>query len=786
MISSLPLRRLLAATTILSLMSDIAVAQTSIPSAAADTGPKSPRATHHQTRKTAASHSRQNIVAAPETIGVIGQGSTRQIQTVTMKQISQAVPGTNPLKILGQLPGVSFNSSDPLALDPWSQSFYVRGFSEDQLGFTLDGIPLGSQSYYSWNGLNVNSAISAENISRINVSQGAGSVDVPSSSNLGGVVQFYSSDPADKMGGKISQTFGSNDAIRTFVRLDSGKLNPSGTKFFISYARTDEDKWKGYGDSFLQQVNAKLVQPIGINTTVTAFFDWADEAEATYADNSLEILRKLGNRVDYYYPNYTAAYHAAQGIFSPAYQLLSDPTDASYYDGPSTDENYLGGLQIDSMLTDSLHSVTTFYGHGKAFDSYWTNPYDTSPSGAPLAEQDDQSFIQRFGVASDLTYNVGRHSVNTGIWFENTKYNTDLVLYNEPILGEGSPVDPLNKTEAPFAEPWGIGYNTNTFQYHLQDTYKPLQNVTVHLGFKSLIVTGRSSVTANDLDYTADSDRPSGNLTASAAFLPQISANWRFLPHNEFYVDISKNMQAFPQAGFGASSPWSVATTSAFQQIQQNFKPEEDWVYELGYRLSTKHAVGLISLYHTDFSDRQQSITTGNLVEVQTLLENVGSVVMNGVDASLTLLPVRNLAYTNEISYNKSTFQDNVTSGGILYDLKGKQEPNFPTFMYKSSLSYTFNRINAHMDALYEGHRYLSYNNDTSVPGYWLANAGISYRFGSLSVLKNLSVSFNIYNLFNESYISNMGESGNPLSGDYQSVQIGAPRQYFGSISAGF
>ncbi|MGI4797711.1 MAG: TonB-dependent receptor domain-containing protein, partial [Janthinobacterium lividum] len=649
-----------------------------------------------------------------------------------------------------------------------------------------DGIPLGSQSYYSWNGLNVNSAISAGNISRINVSQGAGSVDVASTSNLGGTVQFYSSDPTDKTGGKISQTFGSNNSFQTFIRLDSGVLNPTGTKFFVSYTRTDEDKWKGSGSDFLQQVNAKLVQPIGSNTTMTAFFDWADEEEATYADSSINIIRTLGTRVDYYYPNYGAAYRAAEGIFLPSYQRLADPLDASYYDGPSTDQNYLGGLQFDSTPTDRLHLTATFYGHGKTFNSYYTTPYVTSPSGAPLAEEDDQTFVQRFGAIADATYTIARNTINTGVWFENTKYDTDLIYYNEPILGEGTPVNPFDKTEAPFAEPWGLGYNTNTFEYHLQDTYKPLSGVTINFGFKSEIVTGRSSVTANDVVYTGDTDRPSGSLTASDAFLPQISANWRFLPHNELYVDISKNMQAFPQAGFGASSPWSVATSQDFKQIQQNFEPEQDWVYELGYRLTTREAIGLISLYHTDFMNRQQSISVGSPANLQTVLENVGTVEMNGVDASLTLIPLPRLAYTNEISYNKSIFQNDVTSAGVTYDLKGKQEPNFPSFMYKTSLSYTLGQVNAHLDALHEGTRFLSYDNDTSVSGYWLANAGMSYRFSNVSVLKNLTVSFNVYNLFNEKYISNMGENGNPLSGDYNSMQIGAPRQFFGTIAAAF
>jgi iron complex outermembrane receptor protein len=243
---------------------------------------------------------RSTAVESPqqaETVGVVGHGSTRQEQTLTGEQIlSRVVPGTTPLKALGTLPGVSFNSSDPLGIDLWSQSFYVRGFTA--LGFTLDGIPLGGQGYGSM-GANINTAISSQNISKVTVSQGAGAVDVPAANNLGGVMQFYSSNPADKFGGKISQTFGSNDGFQTFVRIDSGRLNPSGTKFFVSYNRTSEDKWKGTGSQFLQQVNFKLVQPIGQSTTLSTFFDWDESAADTYGDLSENIINKLGYRVDY-------------------------------------------------------------------------------------------------------------------------------------------------------------------------------------------------------------------------------------------------------------------------------------------------------------------------------------------------------------------------------------------------------------------------------------------------------------------------------------------------------
>lgn len=725
--------------------------------------------------------------AEAEEVSVVGSGSTRQVQSISREQIEKSVPGTSPYKIMNQMPGVAFNSADPLGIDTWSQSIYMHGFSQDQLGFTLDGMPLGAQTYRAYNGMNVNNAISPENIRRMAVSQGAGSLDVASSSNLGGTVQFYSIDPADKFGGKVAQTFGSNSTYRTFVRIDSGKLNDSGTKFFTSYARTSDEKWKGHAGQFQQQVNAKLVQSIGESTKLTAFFDWSDMQEASYAVESLETIQKLGGRVDYYYPDYSTAYKAAQGIFSHGEDKTRSPKDVAYYDDPALSEDYFGGLTLETKLRQNMDWKTTVYGHGDWLDTHWTNPHVSSPNGAPLAEQVRRSGFQRYGITSSYTWRYKKNTFNTGVWYENNKYHMGQYYYEQPVLGQGAPLDPFGALPAPFAQAWGNVFNTNTFQYYLQDTYKVLPHLTIHAGFRSMLVTARSGVTHNDTAYTHQAELPSGSLTAADAFLPQVSANWRFAPHNELYFDVSKNMRAYPQAGYSLGSPWSVTSMAAFQDARKKLKPEKDWVYEVGYRLTLPKVTGLVSLYHTDFSNRLQQITSGaSIIQNQSTMQNVGGVHIWGVDGSLTIRPVKGLSIYNSVSYSRQRFDTNLTSAGVTYDLKGKDIPNYPNFMYKASLAYGYGPIEAHFDANYMGRRYLSYTNDVHVPAYWQTSMGIRAKFGSYSVFKNVTADFNIYNVLNTSYISTVGVQGNPLSGDYQSMLIGAPRQFFGTISTNF
>lgn len=209
----------------------------------------------HVEQPSVISHNRENI-------GVVAHPYRSQTIKVSSSEFQRFIPGTNPLKVIGQLPGVMFQSDDPQGLDTWSAQIMMHGFQQQEIGMTLDGIPLGEMTYRNYNGTNPLQAISSENIANLDVSRSAGAETVAATNNLGGSIEYISSDPKDKLGGQINQTFGSNSTYHTFIRFDSGKLNSSGTKFFVSYMRNESSLWKGYGQQFLQQVNAKFVQPV--------------------------------------------------------------------------------------------------------------------------------------------------------------------------------------------------------------------------------------------------------------------------------------------------------------------------------------------------------------------------------------------------------------------------------------------------------------------------------------------------------------------------------------------
>ncbi|OAG77504.1 TonB-dependent receptor [Acetobacter malorum] len=760
--------------------------------AAAQTAPKT------ATKAPASRHSKPADLESrgTESVSVTGRQLTGRDaeQAVTKAIMRQFVPGTSPYKMLDRMPGVSFSSTDPFGIDSFGANLYVRGFFMNQLGVTVDGVPLNDQTYQSINGMSLASSIIPDDIQSMRMSQGAGSVELPSTNTLGGTIQIGSSDPSEKRGGKVSQSFGSYNSYRTYVRLDSGKLNDTGTRFYTSYARTDEGMWMGKGDQFMQQVDAKLVQPIGNRSRMSAFFNWSTLAQWNYPDTSIGILKNLGWRTPHLYPNYGLAYGIANGTrpVPPGYNNVPgiDGADIAMYDGGQSETNFMGGLHFDLALTDRLTWNTTVYGHSQTGYYSYTDSEDPSPNGAPFSEEVWQNRQERYGIDTSLRYKWGRHTIEGGVWYENNNQQAGLFNYQEPLLGEGAPlkaVGPYNVYGRAFMQGYNFQWTTNVMQFHLQDSVQLTPGLVLHAGFKSMVATTAGGATYNNADWTGADALPNGSMTASQAFLPHINLDWHLNDHHEFYVDVAENMRAYEVSAFGVgNSIYSVQDQATFQAQKKAAEPSKAWVYLGGYRYTSRYLQANATIYHASLIHPLLAAAVGSLTNPVSQVIDFGHISMTGANGAITLTPIPGLNFTNTLSYNKGTYDRNVDTVGGYYALSGKNIVNYPAWMYKTALSYTWKGATAHFDANYFGRRYYSFMNDTSVPGYWVANAGLEYRFGDMSVLKNVTASFNVYNLFNNKYISMMGQNDNPAVGDYQSMERGAVREFFGTVSTSF
>lgn len=700
-----------------------------------------------------------------------GRGQIRSVQGLTKADFeAAAAAGQSPLATVSRLPGVNFQSADPLGNYEWSTRFTVRAFSQNQLGFTLDGVPLGDMSYGNLNGLHISRAISSENVARADLSQGTGSLDTPSSSNLGGTLQFYSSDPDKAFGLKLAQTLGSNSNRRTFVRLDSGVSELGAV--YASYTHQEADKWKGAGQQRQDQFNLKYVKDFG-ETRLSAFLNTSNRREIDYQDLSLEMINRLGYNWDNFYPDFAAAIKASNTLCGNGSTPYVAQCDDAYYAGSGLRKDTLAGATLDAALADKLRLKTTVYHHKNDGRGLWYTPYTKSPDGTPIALRTTEYAINRNGLTATLDYEIASHQLRASVWHENNGFDQARRFYATSPTNIPSPYDfPSN----PFFTQWQYAFKTKTDQFSLSDTVALAPDLTLGAGFRAL----RATIDGN---LQVGSGRPSGSITAKKNFLPQIGVNYQLSRNDELFASVSKNMRVYQGAATG-TTPYAT-TQAGFDAIKGSLRPETSTNLEAGWRTTSKLYEAAVTAYLVDFKDRLLGVTQGSGIQGNpTVLSNVGGVRTKGLEAALSLRLMPGVSWYNSLSLSNSTYRDNVISKDAnnqttTVAIAGKHVVDAPDQMVKSILSYDDGQWFGNVGMDYMSKRYFSYLNDAAVAGRTLVNVSGGLRAKALGFLSEGSVQVGVTNLGDKKYISTIGSNGFGNSGDNQTLLTGAPRQVF-------
>jgi iron complex outermembrane receptor protein len=717
-----------------------------------------------------------------EEVVVLGRGETRQVQSVSNAQIDVLPAGTSPLKAIEKMPGVNFQSADAYGAYEWSTRLSIRGFNQGQLGFTLDGVPLGDMSYANHNGLHISRAIPSEAVGRVELSQGAGAIDIASTSNLGGAVEFFSANPEEEFEVRAEQMFGSDSARRTFAKLDSGELG-SGTRAYLAVVDASTEKWKGSGDQDQRMVNLKVVQPIGA-AQLTAFYNYSDRAETDYQDLSYQIISRRGWDWDNWSPNWGAAIAAANACNASG-QSNAVVCDDAYWNASGLRKDDLGYLSLDLPIGEAVELKTTAYLHKNEGQGLWGTPYVATPGGSPISIRTTEYEIDRQGVLSALTYTAGAHEINGGVWYETIDFNQARRFYGEP--SNAAPTRSFEDFQRnPFATDWEYDFDTDTVVFHLQDTWSIGDQLRVNAGFRS--VSSENEI--RTVIAASPRARKNGKIDADKSFLPQVGVNWSVSDDNELFGSVARNVHTFQGSNGG---PFGV-TADVFERIRDTVKPETSTNYELGWRFNGAALNALVTAYHVDFEDRLLGIPQClGIIGCESSIANVGSVQTNGIEAALSWRPMTHVTWFNSAAWNDSEYDDDYTieteAGATVVPTAGKQVVDAPEWLLRSELSYDNDAFFARLDANYVDERFYTYLNDASARSYTLLNSGLGYRFNGLGVVEQLTLQLDITNLTDKKYIGSIGTNGFGVtdpSGSMQTLLRGAPRQLFISAKARF
>jgi iron complex outermembrane receptor protein len=768
----------------------VAVAVATIPAARAD---EKPGASANDAGKDA---------VTLDAVSVIGSGETRQVQRIQPKDLAALPPGASIQKALNVLPGVSAQSIDALGVNEQSLSLQVRGYSTTHLGYTLDGMPLGDGAYNNYNGLTISRALISENLGSAELATGIAALGIASTSNLGGAVTYASSAPRKDPGFEISQSAGSDDGRRTFVRFDTGER--AGFSAYLSGQYSQQDLFVDQdadNQSTGKQFNGKLQYRFD-GGTLTAFADVSrtNQADDTYL--SKDMLNRLGWDWGGYSPDWDAYLGvgrcsvAGTGTCVPA-PAPQKNSDVTYTNGQILRNDGLYYVAGDFDLAESLTARMQVYQHtDKGAGNNWifgksTQGTADAADDLPVQIRDTRYTIDRNGVLASLGWDAGTNHVAAGVWFEQNASSAARYLWTN-VTG---PFDLGQFLKGqPNTAQWVQRTRWSTQQFYLQDTLALLDDaLDVDFGFKSTQAKSdaRAEPGIAKTPPPASSQFASGTLTAKDHFLPQVGVRWQVAPAHELFASYAENMAMY-QGGFKLG-PQSVSQ-AVWDAQGSTLKPETSKSFDGGYRYVGDSLQLSLGVYDVKFDNRllqynpcptnqQQNPGCGNS------FHNAGSVSSKGAELALAWTPLAWLNWYNSASYNETTYDDDLnwcTTACALKATAGKQQVDTPKQMYASVLSLRQGGFSASLQGKYTGRRYYTYTNDRGFGGYTTFDLGVSYDFGWL---RGAKLALNVANLTDKRYAANFDNSvfaPDDAAGTILVFHSSAPRQAFVTLDLRF
>ena len=749
---------------------------------------------------------------ALSTVSVIGQRETRQVQRVNKQQIQDEPAGTSPLKMLENLPGVHFASDDPLGTDEWSSRITVRGFDHTQMGYTIDGVPMGNNDFHTGDGLSPTRVWIGENLKELELAQGAGALSTASTSNEGGTVELITDDPNAKFGLRANETYGSYRFNRSYLRLDTGDI--AGFKAYVSGAYVDAPKWKGSDSQTQRQLNGKFTYSWNWGT-LTGIADSTYRIEQPYLDLSLQTLGRCGYYFDYLEPNWQEAVDIAAQSNNPNAQYpgcIKTPDD-TYFAGNEIRHDQLESLKGEFFLADNLTLTTQAYYHHDRSQGHWYAPLDDLPytpdpaTEAPIALRLSHYLMEREGLISSLAYDAGPNHLEGGWWFEHSDYAVARTF--QPIPGgtanpNAGPIGQNLFYETYYNTLFAQRFVTLTSQWYLRDTLTLLdQRLKIDVGFKGHDVTTDAATQTTGLSSPTTVPRAGGALTAQSYFLPQVGVNYVIGGGFETFASYSMNQNAFEP---GTSGPWS-SDQAGFNALQPTLRPERSATTELGARYATQQLQASLAVYNVVFSNRLLVIVPCNgATSCPNQTANVGRVDSRGAEGTLIWKPVKGVEWFNSLTYNDATYRNNYIDSSSGYPngvvpVQGKKVVDAPENLFATNISYRFGgykfgeggydagQFRVNLGTKYTGGRYYTYVNDQRISGFWLTDAGLSWEHRDVGPLKDLKLGVTVSNLLDVKYIGTIDSNGfatNDPNGSFATLLVGSPRQIFATLDGRF
>lgn len=709
----------------------------------------------------------------------------RALSSVDSAFIARQAPISSAYQLVSMLPGANVAASDAMGLSPQT-TISVRGLNTDAIGYVLEGMPLNDLAFYSGY---PSQFADSENYRSISLAQGEADLDSPVLNAAGGLMTLSFRDPARHKGGMLSASYGSYNANREFIRLDTGELGATGLRGFVSYSHTSAENWRGPGSDARHHIDFKVVRDMGershiglvgsFNSTVTSYYPQVSKDD--FRLYGVSSLNALSRRYDTQNQDNATSY----------YRLWRAPERTLYMGAP-----------VVLTLHDHLTLRATPYAQG----AYGNVPGGStlSQSGLysgtqPLSEtldllgaQDGQAVTRanytqrsyRSGFTSELEWRQGWNELVMGYWFD---YGDDHELQSfSPVSTSGASANIWGSGQRNFVRlSDGALYltgNTHTISLtnalFVGDRMHFLSDrLLIELGFKQVMISRMGTNAVPGPQYRSDSN--------SAVPLPRLGMRFQVSPSHQIFLNAATNFRAPAfTALYDVYDPTSGETSATGSGSVKN---EYSISEEFGYRYTGPVLTGSLTFFNYNFTNRQiQTQILINNTPIQTTM-NAGGQTSRGLDVELGTRPWHHIAPYLSGEYLHATIDNDIASNGDLLPTAGKTAVRSPTLQASAGLTYDDGHIFGFAAVQYTGRQYATFMNDERISDHTTGNLTLGYRFSDRGRLKMPSIRLNFINITNEHFLSGVADptlNARTVTGRYGTSIAGSSPDYY--IGGGF
>jgi iron complex outermembrane recepter protein len=751
------------------------------------------------------------------TITIVGQGdklgagqmlkedAVKARSTVTKEATEKDRATGNPYQALSLLPGVTTFNHDATGL--FGGGFTMRGFGADQIGFTINGVPVNDSGSYS---VFPQEYVDQENTCTQSIAQGTAEIESPHIGATGGSVSITMCDPEEKRRFRVGQTIGELSLSRTFLRADTGRFANGMAKTFLSYSHTQADKWKGIGSAKRDHIDAAFSFDISPDSRILGSVMYNRAVNNNLLAPTLAQLAANGYKFDFspsFVPGHlTPVAGTAQKEVgpSPAYYGLSiNPFENSItslsgsfklaenlqlkvqpylwlgYGTGGTQQRALSETAFLSTTTGKIGAGVDLNGDGDTLDTIIVASSSVTKTSRP-------------GITTELSYQLGNHQLKLGAWYERANHRQ-----TGPAVAvdtNGNPAD-IWLGDSRITRPDGSDYQSRNwltispaYQFYVSDAFSFMNDRgLLQIGVRTPNVTRKFTNTASE----GATSLVGFNFEKSFSdVLPQVGVRFNIDKQQQVFANVGKNFRAPPNFAFAPTGA-NIKIVNGVATLVGAIEAETSITTDFGYRYQGNALIFSVTGFNVDFKNRQANAY--DPVLDRSIYTNAGDAANRGIEFELGTQPVNGFSAYASLTAQKSKLKSNIsTTKNQLIPTGGKQFALTPETLAGLSLQYATGPLYARFKVKHTGRQYATLVNDESVPAYTTADFDAGYSFADVGFMRKPQVRLNVSNIANTKYRNpNNGTRVNALPigttpGDIVSYYLGAPRFVSITLSADF